>query len=161
MTEQDEKAARDEARKLRREGKVKPASGVEAFGQAIGGMFALGFMGFVIFSLGQCNAPEEPLTQEELEQIEAERVANENAGYHCLSAWDGSHSRLVESVKGTLKDPSSFEHDKTIIAPVDENGKHTLVMRYRAKNGFGALTQGYVQAQIDNTTCTHTIIAAE
>lgn len=161
MSDQEEKAARDEARRLRREGKTQSSNGVEALGQAIGGVFALGFMGFVIFALGQCNAPDEPLTEDELKQLEAKRIADENAGYHCLSPWDGSHSALVESVKGTLRDPSSFEHDKTIIAPVDDNGKHTLIMRYRAKNGFGGMTQGYAQAEIDNSTCSHKLIAAE
>lgn len=141
--------------------KQKKVSGAEAAGQAIGGVFALGFMGFVIFTLGKCMGPGDAPTPEEIAQIESNRIAAERAGRHCLSSWDGSHIRLVEEFKTTLKEPNSFEHDKSIIAPVDENGKHALMMRYRARNGFGGMTQGHVQAEVDNRTCTHKIIASD
>ena len=141
--------------------KSKKLSGANAAGEAIGGCIGLIFMGFVIFNLGKCMGPSAPPTEEEIKQIEANRLAAEAAGTHCLNAWDGSHSLLVDNFKSTLKDPSSFEHDKTIIAPIDDNGKHALMMRYRAKNGFGALTLGHVRAEIDNQTCSFKILETD
>lgn len=157
MSKQTEKEMRDEARRLRREGKQSADGGAETIGAFIG----IGFTAFLAFSLHSCLWSEDSVTAEELEQIEATRLANERAGRHCLSGWNGSHTRLVEGFKPTLRDPSSFEHDKTIIAPVDEDGKHSLMMRYRAKNGFGGMAKGHVQAEIDNETCAYTIVAAD
>ncbi len=120
----------------------------------LGGLFSgLLTVGFVGFFLVKCSGPDETITPDDLAQIEANQIAKEQAGFHCLSGWDGRHVRLVEKFKTTLRDPSSFEHDKTIIAPVDENGKHELMMRYRAKNGFGGMALGHVKAEVDNRTC--------
>ena len=58
-----------------------------------------------------------------------------------FTQWDGSHIKLKAYVKDNLKDPSSFEHIKTIYTPnpsVDNKGEQyiTVTMEYRAKNSF-------------------------
>ncbi|RDE07824.1 hypothetical protein DVH29_14780 [Pelagibacterium lacus] len=65
-------------------------------------------------------------------------AANREKGFHCLSAWDGSNFALVQAVKNAMRDPNSFEHIKTVITPV-RSGKHTIVMDYRGRNGFGGI----------------------
>lgn len=66
-----------------------------------------------------------------------ERAEERRKGFHCLSAWDGSHAALVDVVTKSLRDPDSFEHDETRITPVDAKGEHSVIMTFRAKNGFG------------------------
>jgi len=92
-----------------------------------------------------------------VETVSQEEIALKNEekrkGFHCLSAWNGSHRGVVKFTKKQLRDPKSFEHDKTLVWPVDVNGNHQLVMQYRAKNGFGGMTSGVVKAEFSNDTC--------
>lgn len=122
---------------------------------------AIGIIGGLIWLLNSCGSDDPPKTPEELQSEAAAAVANKEAGFHCLSAWDGSHSGLVRQLKATLRDPSSFEHDDTIIGPQDGEGRHTIMMRYRARNGFGGLNIGYVQGTVSNASCDATIIEVE
>lgn len=63
----------------------------------------------------------------------------------CFSAWDGSNRELVASVKGKLRDPSSFEHVGT---RYKDRGTHLeLVMQYRARNGFGGMNVEYAEGR--------------
>jgi hypothetical protein len=89
-------------------------------------------------------------------QVERER----HSGMHCLSGWDGSNRSTVQQVKERLRDPSSFQHVETRIAP-DGNGSHKLVMTYRAKNGFGGLNVEQVGASVDSATCEATLVVTE
>jgi hypothetical protein len=82
-------------------------------------------------------------------------------GFHCLSNWDGSHTVVKKYVEDQMRDPDSFEHVETGIYPIDENGKHLLVMKYRAANGFGGLSIGNAIASVDNASCKATIISIE
>ena len=97
--------------------------------------------------------------QEEAERIkEAEQKAEKEKedrrkGFHCLSSWDGSHRAVKKAVEESARDPDSFEHIETRITPVDAEGNHKLVMRYRAANVFGGLSVGQVTATIDNQSC--------
>ena len=68
-----------------------------------------------------------------------EDAEDQRRGFHCLSAWDGSHREVVTLVKDSLRDPDSFEHISTRVTPADERGLHTFFMEYRARNGFGGL----------------------
>ena len=52
-----------------------------------------------------------------------------------------------------MREPDSFEHIETRITPINEKGKHTLTMRYRARNGFGGMTDGVAIATINNAGC--------
>jgi len=75
------------------------------------------------------------------ERAEEERAEAEERrkGFHCLSAWNGSHPRFVAGVKERLNDPRSFEHVETRVTPVNPDGQHVIEMEFRARNGFGAL----------------------
>jgi len=81
-------------------------------------------------------------------------------GFHCLSSWDGSNRSMVEQVKAMLREPSSFEHVETRIVP-EENGKHTVIMRYRARNGFGGANISVATGTVDHETCKATLISGD
>ena len=74
-------------------------------------------------------------------------------GFHCLSGWGGFHRGVRTYVEERMREPDSFEHIETRITPVNEKGKHTLTMRYRARNGFGGMTDGVAIATINNAGC--------
>ena len=78
-------------------------------------------------------------------------------GFHCLSSWDGSHRGVKNNSTDRLRDPDSFEHIETLIWPVNVNGEHALIMKYRARNGFGGMNAEYVKARVNNKTCSATI----
>ncbi len=72
--------------------------------------------------------------------------------YKCLSSWDGSYGDLKRYTKKILKDPKSFEHDKTLITPIVD-GYQNVFMTYRAKNGFGGINVERIGAKIKNSDC--------
>lgn len=80
-------------------------------------------------------------------------------GFHCLSAWDGSHPDIVREVKARLRDPGSFEHEATKVTPV-KDGRHTLFMTYRARNGFGGMNVEEAVGSYDHVTCAGTLVIA-
>tara|TARA_R110000851_G_scaffold80625_1_gene177313 strand:+ start:274 stop:618 length:345 start_codon:yes stop_codon:yes gene_type:complete len=82
----------------------------------------------------------------------AKKAEETRKGFHCLSAWDGSNSSVVRNVKYKMRDPKSFEHIETRIAPVS-NGQHTTVMTYRGRNGFGGMVVQTEYATISNSSC--------
>ena len=88
---------------------------------------------------------ERKALKDELEVARKKEEASKNREKQIeaqFSAWDESHIKLKRLVKGSLKDPKSFEHDITFYT---DNGDYLLVsMRYRAKNSFG----GYVASSI-------------
>ena len=86
-------------------------------------------------------------------------AADRKAGFHCLSAWDGSHRELVRALKQSLRDPDSFEHIETRISPVNAKGYHTLAMQYRARNGFGGMNIGRLIATVKNSDCSFEIVS--
>lgn len=91
---------------------------------------------------------------------EAKRTEEKRKGFDCLSAWDGSNRDLVAKVKEDLRDPDSFEHIETTIAPVTAKGRHPIRMKYRAKNGFGGYNVEETVGAVDPVTCEATIIAS-
>lgn len=106
---------------------------------------------------------------EEAAAVEAERHAREQQerederrrGFHCLSAWDGSHRDFRHAVRDRMREPDSFEHIETRVAPVDEDGMHTIIMQYRARNGFGGMNVGTALGQYRNSDCSFTILSIE
>jgi len=62
-----------------------------------------------------------------------------------FSAWDGSHKKLEKYIKSRLRDPSSYEHIDTTY---EKRGSSVMVQTvFRAKNGFGGMTEGNVIAE--------------
>jgi hypothetical protein len=56
-----------------------------------------------------------------------------------VSAWDGSVRCVERYLKETMNDPGSYQHVSST-APVAVGPSWIVVSRFRAKNGFGALT---------------------
>ncbi|MDC1140853.1 hypothetical protein OAT48_02000 [Gammaproteobacteria bacterium] len=82
----------------------------------------------------------------------AKTAADKIKGFHCLSAWDGSHTDLKYSVKAVLRNSASFKHVATEIGPLFD-GNHLLSMRYQAQNGFGGTNVEFATGTISNSSC--------
>ncbi|AYJ84700.1 hypothetical protein D3Y57_01015 (plasmid) [Sphingomonas paeninsulae] len=80
-------------------------------------------------------------------------------GRHCLSTIGGEHSGLVVAFKQTPREPDSLEIINTRISEVDAQGNHNLVMSYRARNGFGGISIGTLEAEVKNSDCSFTILS--
>lgn len=107
-------------------------------------------------------AAERARVEAEEARVRAAEAAEERRrGFHCLSAWDGSHRAFREHVKAAMRNPGSFEHSETLITPVDEDGLHFLIMHYRAQNGFGGMNAGIARAEIDNADCGYRVLGYE
>jgi len=70
-----------------------------------------------------------------------------------FSAWNGYHRGLVRLTEENLRDPDSFQHIKTGYIKNSKDGVFdgtiTVVMEYRAKNGFGGYAIGNIAAVYD------------
>lgn len=73
--------------------------------------------------------------------------------FHCLSSWDGSLRELASEVKENLREPDSFEHMETRVTKVDAEGIQEIIMRYRARNGFGGFSIEAVRGRFRNSDC--------
>lgn len=73
--------------------------------------------------------------------------------FHCLSSWDGSLRELVSEVKENLREPDSFEHMETRVTRVDAVGVQEIIMRYRARNGFGGVSIEAARGRFRNSDC--------
>ena len=94
--------------------------------------------------------------QADAQAFAIKKAEDTRKGFHCLSGWNGSHYAIEQYVKKNLRDPDSYQHNETLITPV-KDGIHTLIMTYRAKNGFGGYVPGMVIATVNNETCKATI----
>jgi len=108
---------------------------------------------------GDKSATSETSTAET--KVEAEKKDEDlRKGFHCLSGWDGANRSLKDQVKNALRNPSSFEHIETRIAPVNKEGKHPIFMKYRAENGFGGMNVENAAGFVDPASCDAVVIAA-
>lgn len=101
-------------------------------------------------------AEQRERSEERQREVRAEReaeIAERQSGFHCLSRLNGSHRQVVEQVRDRLRNPSSFEHVETRIGTRDSAGRHTLVMTYRAENGFGGTNVERALATVVSDTC--------
>jgi hypothetical protein len=71
-------------------------------------------------------------------QQEAREAEDKRTGRNCYYI-GGSSPWFEKAVKGALNDPNSFEHVETRVGTEDERGMHTIVMTFRARNGFGGM----------------------
>ena len=99
---------------------------------------------------------EEKKRQEKAVRL-AQKAEDNRKGFHCLTAWDGSHREIVRDVKRLLNDPDSFEHDQTLVSPMSKEGTHNLTMHFRAKNAFAGYVRGTARATYTNAGCTHVL----
>lgn len=175
-----ESAATEQAEKIKTERTEREASGQpEKFRWTSGKGCLILIVGFfvIITAIGaisnavdpegaaQREAEREAAAQAEKEQKAADKQAKIDAeaaekekGFHCLSSWDGSNRSTETQVKAMMRNPDSFEHIETKIAPV-KDGKHVLLMQYRAQNGFGGMNVATAVANLDNATCDATVVS--
>lgn len=63
-----------------------------------------------------------------------------------LSPWDGSLAPLVDFVKESMKDPESFEHDKTLyLQSTKDSNEFVITMNYAGTNSFNAKVNSSVK----------------
>lgn len=96
-------------------------------------------------------------------EVEAERIREERAreqaardreaGFHCLSGWDGNFNNLEALIRRQLHNPDSMETLSTKIAPAMPNGKHPVEMVYRAENQYGAVVTATALGSAHSDTC--------
>ncbi|MEM9975579.1 MAG: hypothetical protein AAF771_15480 [Pseudomonadota bacterium] len=116
-------------------------------------------IGVFAFVLVMGMLPEKPKSEEELAQEMRLAEEQKRKGFHCLSAWDGSHRNFKEDVQASLREPSSFEHIETRITPVNDKGYHVLFMDFRARNGFGGMNLASASAVVKQSDCSHELLA--
>ena len=121
-----------------------------------GSIVLIGFFGFLLYSCFGEGEDDPPSRQSTAELAEEKRK-----GFHCLSAWDGSHRDFMNEVKRRMRDPDSFEHISTRVTPRSDAGTHTVLMEYRARNGFGGMNVGTAMGTYKNSTCEHTVITLQ
>lgn len=117
----------------------------------------LGILGFLVILGLFFGSDDDKSTPSSSSTSSAE---DRRKGFHCLSAWDGSHPEFKRKVKDMLRDPGSFEHIATYVSPVKE-GRHGIRMEYRAKNGFGGMNIGQALGSYSNSTCAPVVLTAE
>jgi len=111
-----------------------------------------------VFEARMREAKAEAEERRQAAQAKAEERRN---GFHCLSAWDGSHRALKSNTEQRMRNPDSFEHIETRITPVSSDGTHKVIMRFHAENGFGGMTIGMAVATVDNSSCSASEIVVE
>ena len=87
----------------------------------------------------------------------AEDLEKKRKGFHCLSAWDGSHRGFEQLIKQRLNDPNNMETLETRIAP-SSDGSHAIQVSFTAKNAFGGRVRNTALGLIDHDTCEATIL---
>lgn len=107
----------------------------------------------------EAKAAEDKRIADEKAAAVAKAAEERKSGFHCLSSWDGSHRGVVDTLKESLRDPDSFQHVETRITPTDAMGNHTLLMKYRARNGFGGMNIGQLAATVKDADCSFEIVA--
>lgn len=85
------------------------------------------------------------------------RLAENKDGHLCLNG-SGWNTSLVDQLKPSLREPGSFEHISSRITPSDDNGEHTVTMRYRARNGFGGVSFGTTEALVSSLDCSAIVL---
>lgn len=83
---------------------------------------------------------------------EMEEAEDNQKGFHCLGGWNGDQRYVTNAIKKSLNDPSSFDHEETRVARM-KDCRHSFVMTYRAKNGFGAIVLGMAKGSYSNSDC--------
>lgn len=133
----------------------KPKKSKEAL-EGFLGLIVLGALAWGGYEFFLSESDEERSIR--LAQEATEKAEEKRKGFHCLSAWDGAHTKLKDDVAARMRDPDSFEHVSTKITPVSAQGTHRLVMQFRAANGFGGINNLSVLAEIQNEGCGFTIL---
>lgn len=99
-------------------------------------LLLVAFGGFM--SAYESTQPKPVKTPEQLRTEEIERHFN---------VWDGSHIGLTTTIKSSLNDPESYQHDKTTY--IDKADHLIVTTTFRSKNQYGGITTHQIVAQTD------------
>jgi hypothetical protein len=95
-------------------------------------------------------------------KVEAEKATREaeerKAGLHCIIPGVDTHIDFEIAVKKQLNDPDSYEHVRTAVFPVDDAGRHRIIMEFRANNAFGAKVLGYAAGTFATDDCRDVVV---
>lgn len=72
-----------------------------------------------------------------------------------FSPWTGRHTKAVEALKSRLNDPGSLQIEATkfgLNEDYEEKQYYRVLMKFRAKNGFGGYMLSYAGASCDLKT---------
>jgi hypothetical protein len=135
----------------------KPTKAADQFFAKVGcaGIVIVALFG-VPLTLTTCSrwrAESKTEAAKEAKEKAAKAADDRQQGLHCLLPYLGYSTKFVDAVKQRLRDPDSFEHDKTMIAPAGPDGSHPIIMEYRAKNGFGGMNRSIAVGKLDHGTC--------
>ncbi len=107
-------------------------------------IFTISFYTFIAFvllvNLADTKKNKEPVKT----PAEIAADARETLIERQFSGWDGAHRNLERLVKRNLVDPDSYEHIETRYFDLTDSLR--IIMKYRARNGFGGMTIGQVVA---------------
>lgn len=143
-------------------GPKKKAGCLKVAGIGLAGLFGISVISALMSpQANKPTSPAGPTPTPTPDQAAVEEAEKRKAGFHCLSSWDGSHREMVSTLKQSLREPDSFEHIETRISPVNDKGFHVLMMKYRARNGFGGMNVGSLAATVKNSDCSFEIVANE
>ena len=67
------------------------------------------------------------------------------------------HWGFESDVKKLLRDPDSYEHEKTKVRPHSEN-LNKIEVYFRSRNGFGGMTGGVASGLYNTQTCAHEVV---
>lgn len=100
------------------------------------------------------RSPQEIAAERDREERAREQAARDReAGFHCLSGWDGKFNNLEALIRRQLHNPDSMETVSTGIAPAMPNGKHRVEMVFRAENQYGAVVTATALGSAHSDTC--------
>jgi len=97
-------------------------------------LFFVAFGGFI--SAYESTQPQPVKTPQQLRAEEIEKH---------FDAWNGSHIGLTATIKSSLNDPESYQHDKTTY--IDKVDHLIITTIFRAKNQYGGITTYQIVAQ--------------
>lgn len=131
---------------------------LKLFGVCAAGAFCLAIVAGVAQNIRERD-PEYQAQQAQIAAANAARLEESKAnGTYCLSQ---STYAMRRTIKQNLRDPDSFQYIEAGVTPKGEDGKHIVLMQFRAKNGFGGYAVSTAGFRMDGDTCQFTYVGMQ
>ena len=88
-----------------------------------------------------------------LEERARRNLVEHPDGRHCLDPATGMHPAVTAYARARVRDPASFEHVATELAPVNLQGQHLLKLTYRTRSENGGPRQMSETFVMQNSDC--------
>ena len=111
---------------------------------------------------GGTAEPEASQPERDLQAVASAKALEERArrnlvehpdGRHCLDPATGMHPGVTAYARARVRDPASFEHVATELAPVNLDGQHLLNLTYRTRSQNGGTRQVSETFVMQNSDC--------